>query len=118
MFRFLEVLFIINGIIANESLDKRRQPLLELSVSGRDEGHYLWLLTKSYTDLPINLQKQTKVVFVWYLKEPGDLKVIQEENDVPADNELFVARYGCLYIRNKYLRGFRMLNHARGAYFK
>ena len=32
---FLEVLFIINDIIANESLDKRRQPLSELSIPGR-----------------------------------------------------------------------------------
>ena len=30
-----ETLFIINDIIANKDLDKRRQPLLELSISGR-----------------------------------------------------------------------------------
>ena len=35
LLRSLEVLFIIDDIIANESLDKRRQPLLELSVSCR-----------------------------------------------------------------------------------
>ena len=45
LLRFFEVLFIIDDIIANESLDKRRQPLLELSISGRHRGHYLWLLT-------------------------------------------------------------------------
>ena len=39
-----ETLFIINDIIADESLDKRRQPLLELAISGRHCGHYLWLL--------------------------------------------------------------------------
>ena len=44
---FLEVLFIIDDFIANKSLDKRRQPLLELSISGRHQGHYLWLLTQS-----------------------------------------------------------------------
>ena len=33
LLRILEVLFIIDDIIANESLDKRRQPLLELSIS-------------------------------------------------------------------------------------
>ena len=42
LLRFLEVLFIIDDIIANESLDKRRQPLLELSMSGRHRSHYLW----------------------------------------------------------------------------
>ena len=45
LLRFLEVLFIINDIIANESPDKGRQPLLELSISGRHRGHYLSLLT-------------------------------------------------------------------------
>ena len=41
LLRFLEVLFIIDDIIANKDLDKRRQPLLELSISGRHRGHYL-----------------------------------------------------------------------------
>ena len=37
---FLKVLFFIDGIIANKDLDKRRQPLLELSISGRHRAHY------------------------------------------------------------------------------
>ena len=37
-----ETLFIIDGIISDEGLDKRRQPLLELAVSGRHRSHYLW----------------------------------------------------------------------------
>ena len=41
-----ETLFIIDDIIAHESLDKRRQSLLELAISGRHRGHYLWLLTQ------------------------------------------------------------------------
>ena len=60
--RFLEALFIIDDIIANESLDKRRQPLLELYVSGRHSNHYLWLLTQSCTAIPKNLPRlETKV---------------------------------------------------------
>ena len=116
--RFLEVLFIIYDIIADESLDKRKQPLLELSISGRHRNHYLWLLTQSYTAIPKNLRKQAKAIFVWYPKERGDLKGIHEENDVLTDDELVVARgllkesrYGCLYMRNEYPRGFRLLNH-------
>ena len=41
LLRFLEVLFITDDIISNESLDKRRQPLLELSISSRHQGHLL-----------------------------------------------------------------------------
>ena len=33
--------FIIDDIIANKDLEKRRQPLLELSISGRHRRHYL-----------------------------------------------------------------------------
>ena len=92
LLRFLEVLFIIDDIIANKSLDKRRQPLLELSISGRHRDHYLWLLTQSYTAIPKNLLKQANAVFVWYPKERADLKAIHDENDVLTDNELVVAR--------------------------
>ena len=92
LLRFLEVIFIIDDIIANESLDKKRQPRLELSVSGRHRGHYLWLLTQPYTAIPKNLRRQAKAIFVWYPKEQGDLKAIHEENDVLTDDELVVTR--------------------------
>ena len=40
-----KTLLIIDDIIADESLEKRRQPLFELAISGRHCGYYLWLLT-------------------------------------------------------------------------
>ena len=117
LLRHLEVLFIIDDIIANESLDKKRQSLLELSISGRHRRHYLWLLAQPYSAIPKDLRRQSKAIFVWYPKERGDLKAIHEKNAVLADDELVVARgilreskYGCLYIRNEYPRGFRLLN--------
>ena len=39
LLRFFEVLFIVDDITANENLDKRIQPLSELSISGRHRGH-------------------------------------------------------------------------------
>ena len=92
LLRFLEVLYIIDDIIANESLDKSRQPLLELSISGRHRNHCLCLLTQSYTAIPKNLRRQAKAIYVWYPKERGDLKAIHNKNDVLTDNELVVAR--------------------------
>ena len=115
LLRFLEVLFIIDDIIANESLGKRRQSLLELFISGRHRGHYLWLLTQSYSAIPKNLRRQAKAIFVWYPKERGDLKMTHDENDVLTDDELVVARnflkkskHTCLYIRNELPCGFRV----------
>ena len=92
LLRLLEVLFIIDDIIANESLDKRRQPLLELSISDRHRGYYLWLLTQSHSAIPKHLLLQTKAMFSWYPKKRGDLKMMHDENDVLTDDELVVDR--------------------------
>ena len=72
----------------DETLDKRRQPFLELAISGRDRGHSLWLLTQSYTAVPNNIRRQTKMLYVWYPKNRTDLNVINEENDVIEMGEL------------------------------
>ena len=107
-----ETLFIIDDIIANKDLNKRRQLLLELSISGRHRSYYLWLLKQSYSAIPKDLRRQAKAIFVWYRKEREDLRTIHGENDVLTDDELVVARaflrkskYACLYIR------IELLNH-------
>ena len=109
------VLFIVGDIIADENLDKRRQPLLELAISGRHKNHYLWLLTQSYTAIPKTLRRQAKAIFTWYPKERGDMRTIHEENDVLTNDELIVVKehlknvkQACLYIRNEYPRGFNL----------
>ena len=118
LLRFLGVLFIIDDIIANNNLDRRRQPLLELSISGRHRGHYLWLLTQSYKGIPKKLREQAKAIFVWYPKARIDLKMIHDENDVLTDDELVVAtsflknsKHACLYIQNEFPPGFNLLNY-------
>ena len=89
-----------------------------LSISGSHRGHYLWLLTYSHTAIPKNLRRQAKAIFVWYSKERADLKTIHNENDVLTDDELVFVRgilrkskHACLFIKNEYPRGFRLLNH-------
>ena len=113
-----ETLFIIDVIIGDESLDKRRQPLLELAISGRHRDYYLWLLTQSYSAIPKNLRKQVKAIFVWYPKKKADLKMIHDENNVLTNDELVIvgdflrtSKHACLYIRNEHPRGFNVLNH-------
>ena len=107
MLRFFEVLFIIDDIIANKDLDKRRLPVLELAISGKHRGHYLWLLTQSYKGIPKKLKEQAKAIFVWYRKARIELKMIHDENNVLTDDELVLARsflkrskYECLYMQN------------------
>ena len=63
-----KTLFLIDDIIADEALDRRRQPLLELAISGRHRQHSLWLLTQSYTAVPNNIRTQVKMLYVWYPK--------------------------------------------------
>ena len=83
-----KTLFLIDDIIADKTLDKRQQPLLELAISGRHRGHSLWLLTQSYTAIPNNIRRQAKMLYAWYPKNRMDLNTIHEENDVIGPEEL------------------------------
>ena len=81
-------LFLIDDIIADETLDKHHQLLLELAILGRHMGHSLWLLTQSYTAIPNNIRRQAKMLYVWYPKNRTDLNTIHKENDVIVLEEL------------------------------
>ena len=83
-----KTLFLIDDIIADETLDKRRQRLLELAISGHHIQHSLWLLTQSYTAIPNNIRRHAKMLYVWYPKNRTDLNTIHEENDVIGPEEL------------------------------
>ena len=83
-----KTLFLIDDIIADETLDKRHQPLLELAVSGRHRGHSLWLLTQSYTAIPNNIRRQAKMLYIWYPKNRTNLNTIYKENDIIGSKEL------------------------------
>ena len=92
-----KTLFLIDNIIANETLDKRHQPLLELAISGRHSGHSLWLLTQSYTAIPNNIRRQAKMLYVWYPKNRIDMNTIHEENDVIGPEELARVKAQLIY---------------------
>ena len=112
-----KTLFLIDDIIADEALDKRRQLLLELAISGRHRGHSLWLLTQSYTAVPKYIRRQAKMIYIWYPKNQTDLSVIHEENDVIETQEelarikkkLKQGKHTCLIMRMEHLRACRVL---------
>ena len=108
-------LFLIDDIIAYEALDKRRQPLLELAISGRHRQHSLWLLTQSYTAILNNIRRQTKMLYVWYPKNRTDLNTIHEENDVIEMGELVRVKaqlkrgkHTCLIMRMEHPRAYEI----------
>ena len=111
-----KTLFLIDDIIADETLDKCRQPLLELAVSGRHRGHSLWLLTQSYTAIPNNIRRQAKILYVWYPKNRTDLNTIHEESDVIGPEELARVKaqlkrgkHTCLIMRMEHSRAYMIL---------
>ena len=106
-----KTLFLIDDIIADETLDKHRQPLLELAISRRHRGHSLWLLTQSYTAIPNNIKRQTKMLYVWYPKNRTDLNTIHEENDVIGPEE--VARVKAQLQRGKHTCLIMRMEHPR-----
>lgn len=104
-----ESLFVVDDMIADESLGKQRQSLLELAISGRHRKHSLWLLTQSYTALPKNLRRQKKQLFLWYPNERSDMKMIDEETNMISDwgeikAELKKSKHACLYVRLEHPR--------------
>ena len=111
-----KTLFLINDIIADETLNKRRQPLLDLAISGQHKNHSLWLLTQSYTAVPLNIRRQAKMLYVWYLKHRQDWDTIHEENDVNETREelantkkqLRQGKHTCLVMRTEYPRDYEI----------
>ena len=108
-----KTLFLIDDIIADETLDKYRQPLLELAISGRHRGHSLWLLTQSYTAISNKIRRQVKMLYVWYPKNRTDLNTIHEENDVIGPEELARVKaqlkwgkHPCLIMRMEHPRDY------------
>ena len=108
-----KTLFLIYDIIADETLDKCCQPLLELAISGRHRNHSLWLLTQSYTAVPKNIRRQVKMLYVWCPKNRKDLSVIHKENDVIETEELARVKESlkqgkltCLIMRMEHSRAY------------
>ena len=81
---------MIVDIIADETLNKQRNSLLDLAISGRHKSHSLWLLTQSYTAIPKNIRRQAKMLYVWYPKNRTELNIIHEENDITDTPEELV----------------------------
>ena len=112
-----ETLFVVDDVIADETLDKRRNPLLELAISGRHRKQSLWILTQSYTALPKNLRRQKKQLFVWYPSEKSDLKMVDEETNLMTSDDLVKIKeqlksekHACLYVRLEHPRFFQVLD--------
>ena len=111
-----KTLFLVNDIIVDEVLDKRRHLLLELAISGRHRAHSLWLLTQSYTATPNNIRRQAKMLYIWYPKNRTDLNTIHEENDVietPQElarvkRELKQGKHTCLIMRMEHPRTYEI----------
>ena len=104
-------LFLIDDIIADETLNKCHQPLLELAISGRHRGHSLWLLTQSYTAVPNNIRRQSKMLYVWYPKNRMELNTIHEDNDTIGPEEL--ARVKAQLKRGKHICLIMRVEHQR-----
>ena len=108
-----KTLFLIDDIIADDALNKRRQLLLELAILGRHRGHSLWLLTQSYTAIANNIRRQAKMLYVWYPKNRTDLNTIHEENDVTemeglanVKEKLKWRKHTCLIMRMEHPRAY------------
>ena len=114
LFTGKETLFIIDNMISDKKLNKRRQLLLKLATSGRHRKHSLWLLTQSYTALPKDLRRQKKMLFMWYPHERSDMRLIDEETNLIEDweeikTQLKQSKHACLSIRLEHPPSYQIL---------
>ena len=106
-----EVLFVVDDMIAEKTLDKTRGALLDIAISGGHRKHSLWMLSQRYKKIPITMSDQLKQLFVWYPKNRHELELIIAENDVgssldiPNIKELLKnEKHACLYMRLEHPR--------------
>ena len=66
-----ETLFIIDDIMVDESLDKQKQSLIELAISGRHRNHYLRLLNDLIRAYQKIYQDRIRPYFFGVLKKSG-----------------------------------------------
>ena len=64
-----KTLFLTGHIIADETLDKLRQPLLGLAILEKYKGNSLWMLTQSYINILMNIRRRVKMFYIWYPKK-------------------------------------------------
>ena len=111
-----KTLFLINDIIADEALNRKRKLLLELAISGRHRAHSLWLLTQSYTTVPNNIRRQAKMLYIWYPKNRTDLNVIHKDIDFIETQEelanvkaqLKQGKHTCFIMRMEHPRAYEI----------
>ena len=110
-----KTLFLIDDIIVDEAVDKRRQSLLELAISGHHRQHSLSLLTQSYTAIPNNIRRQAKMLYVWYPKNRTFLNTIHEQNDIiemgnlaRVNAQLKRGKHTCLIMRMEHPRAYQV----------
>ena len=111
-----KTLFLIDDIISDKNLDKRRKPLLGLAISGRHKNHSLWLLMQSYTAIAKNIRRQVKMLYIRYPDNRTDLNTIHEETDIietpeeqaSVKEKLKQGEHTCLIMRKKHPRDYQV----------
>ena len=113
-FSGLNTLFIVDDVISDEAVDKRRSALLKMATSGRHDKHSLWILTQVYNGVPKTIRRQAKMLFTFYPKDRSDLKIIDEESNIIDDwkdvkEALKNGKHTALYLRLEHPRSYQII---------
>ena len=110
-------LFIVDDMIADETLDKTRGALLDIAISGQHREHSLWMLTRRCKKVRITMRDQLKQLLVWFPKNRNELEFIITENDVGSWDVGYIKerlkneKHACLYLRLEHPRTFQVLTN-------
>ena len=83
-----QTLFIIDDCSAEGEINKKRDALSELALTGRHRNHSLWVLTQKYNSVSKDVREQIKWLCLFFTKDRDSFEDCLRENDViPDKNE-------------------------------
>ena len=83
-----QTLFIIDDCSAEGEINKKRDALSELAISGRHRNQSLWVLAQKYNSVTKDVREQVKWLCLFFTKDRDSFEDCLRENDViPDKNE-------------------------------
>ena len=78
-------MLIIDNCSAEGEINKTRDALSELALSGQHRDHSLWVLTQKYNSIFKDVREQLKWLCLFFRKDGDSFEDCLRENDVVPD---------------------------------
>ena len=97
-FKGHQILFIIDDCSAEGEINKKRDALSELALTGHHRNHSLWVSTQKYHLVSKDAREQIKWLCLFFTKDRDSFEDCLRENDVISDKDERNRLKKCLQI--------------------